>query len=250
MISDYSESSSTAVEPHWENVGSLERWSSVAAGLFLLSYGLSRRSKTTATLAVAAAPLLYRGVTGHCPVYSSLGVSTVDPASTDTKQALGGERGVRVRESVRIERSVDELYRFWRQLENLPRFMTNLERVTDLGHGRSHWVAKGPAGTTVEWEAEVINEIENRLLSWRSLPGADVVTAGSVHFDAARGGRSTEITVNLQYSPPAGKLGSSVAWLFGREPSQTIREDLRRLKQLLETGEIARATVESKTRSA
>jgi uncharacterized membrane protein len=154
--------------------------------------------------------------------------------STDTRVALGGSRGSHVHESVRIERSADELYRFWRQLENLPRFMSNLEAVADLGNGRSHWVAKGPAGAKVEWDAELVNDVPDKLIGWRSLPGSEIVSAGSVHFRPTRGGRSTQVTVRLQYEPPAGKAGATVAWLLGRDPSQAIREDLRRLKQMLE----------------
>jgi uncharacterized membrane protein len=114
--------------------------------------------------------------------------------------------------------------------------------VTEGADGRSHWVTSGPAGLAVEWDAEIINEVENKVLAWSSLPGSDVVTAGSVNFDAARCGRSTQVSVHLQYAPPAGKAGALVASLFGREPSQTIREDLRHFKQLLEAGEIPRAT--------
>jgi uncharacterized membrane protein len=147
-----------------------------------------------------------------------------------------------VRESIRLEVTLEAVYRFWRRLENLPQFMTHLERVTETGEGKSHWVASGPAGLAVEWDAEIINEVENQVIAWRSLPGSDVVTAGSVNFDAVRGGRSTQVSVHLQYAPPAGKAGALVASLFGREPSQTIREDLRHFKQLLEAGEIPRAT--------
>jgi uncharacterized membrane protein len=119
--------------------------------------------------------------------------------------------------------------------------MTHLHRVTETGDGTSHWVAAGPAGLVVEWEAEIINEVENRVLAWRSLPGSDVVTAGSVNFEAIRGGRGTQVSVHLQYAAPTGKVGALVASLFGREPAQTIREDLRHFKQLLEAGEIPRA---------
>ena len=120
--------------------------------------------------------------------------------------------------------------------------MENLAAVTDLGGGRSHWVARGPGGVRVEWDAEIINEIQNKVLAWKSLPGGDVVSAGSVTFEPARGNDSgTQLTVTLQYEPPAGRFGRLVASAFGREPSQTIREDLRRLKQLLEAGEIAKA---------
>ena len=125
---------------------------------------------------------------------------------------------------------------------NLPRFMRYLDSVRQDTADRTHWMAVGPGGLRVEWDAELINEIENQLIAWRSLPGSDVTTAGSVNFDSVRGGRETQITVNLQYSPPAGKAGAWIATLFGREPSQTIRDDLRRLKQILEAGEIAVAS--------
>jgi uncharacterized membrane protein len=151
----------------------------------------------------------------------------------DTREALGGDNGVRVEESIRIDRPVEDLYRFWRNLAELPRFMTHLERVTDLGGNRSHWVAKGPAGMRVEWDAEIINEVPNKVIGWRSLPDADLVTAGSVSFTPEANG--TRLTVHLQYAPPAGILGKTIAQLFGDEPSQAIREDLQRLKALLET---------------
>jgi uncharacterized membrane protein len=148
---------------------------------------------------------------------------------------------VHVRESIRLEVPRADVYGFWRHLENLPRFMTHLDRVTESSDGQSHWVAVGPAGLAVEWDAEISNEVENELIAWRSLPGSDDVTAGSVNFDAARAGRSTEVSVHLQYAPPAGRAGALIASLFG-EPAQTIREDLRHFKQLLEAGEIPRAT--------
>ena len=181
--------------------------------------------------------LLYRGITGRWPE-----VFNGHAQPNSTKSALSGDRGIHVRESIRLEVPIADVYRFWRRFENLPQFMTHLDRVTESADGRSHWVTSGPAGLAVEWDAEIINEVENKVLAWRSLPGSDVVTAGSVNFDAARGGRSTQVSVHLQYAPPAGKAGALVASLFGREPSQTIREDLRHFKQLLEAGEIPRAT--------
>jgi uncharacterized membrane protein len=214
-----------------------ENWLAFGAGALLLLVGASRRSAVGACLAVASAPLLYRGITGRWPDVLN-GYSQPD----STKSALGGDRGVHVRESIRLEVPIADVYRFWRRLENLPQFMTHLDRVTEVSDRTSHWVASGPAGLAVEWDAEIINEVENKILAWRSLPGSDVVTAGAVNFDAARGGRSTQISVHLQYAPPAGKAGALLASLFGREPSQTIREDLRHFKQLLETGEIPRTT--------
>jgi uncharacterized membrane protein len=219
------------------SVADAENWLALGAGALLLLVGATRRSAMGACLAISSAPLLYRGITGQWPDILN---GHVQPGST--RAALSGERGIHVRESVRLEVPVDDVYRFWRRLENLPQFMTHLHRVTEGADGRSHWVTSGPAGLAVEWDAEIINEVENKILAWRSLPGADVVSAGSVNFDAARGGRSTQVSVHLQYAPPAGKAGALVASLFGREPSQTIRENLRNFKQLLEAGEIPRAT--------
>jgi uncharacterized membrane protein len=216
----------------------LERWGTATTAAALMAYGISRRSVPGLFLAVAAIPLAYRGFVGRWPPYLSSLVPNGDHA--DTRAALSGDRGIHVREAIRVEKPLAEVYEFWRRFENLPQFMTNLERVTDLGEGRSHWVAKGPVGVNVEWDAEIINEVPHKVIGWRSLPGADVVTAGSVNFDAVRGGRSTQVSVHLQYAPPAGRFGALVAMAAGREPSQTIREDLHRLKQLLEAGEIAR----------
>jgi uncharacterized membrane protein len=219
------------------SLGETENWLALGAGALLLLVGASRRSAIGACVAASSAPLLYRGITGRWPDVMN---GCVRPDSTKT--ALGGERGVHVRESVRLEVPVAEVYRFWRRLEHLPRFMTHLERVTESSDGTSHWVASGPAGMAVEWDAEIINDIENKLIAWRSLSGSDVVTAGSVSFEAARAGRSAQVNVHLQYAPPAGRAGALIASLFGREPSQTIREDLRHFRQLLEAGEIPRAT--------
>jgi uncharacterized membrane protein len=211
---------------------------SAATAAALVAYGLSRRSAFGLVVAAAATPFAYRGLSDRWP-FGEPG----DEA--DTRNALSGKRGVHVRESIRIERPLPEIYRFWRRFQNLPQFMSHLDEVIDQGNGLSHWVAKGPGGVRVAWDAEIINEVENKVIGWRSLPDSDVVTAGSVNFDAVRGGRSTQLSVNLQYSPPAGKFGAVAAMLFGAEPSQTIREDLRRLKQLLEAGEIPRATPDS-----
>jgi uncharacterized membrane protein len=217
------------------NVGGTERWMSAIAGTGLVLAGLARRDRAGALAAIAGGALLYRGSSGHCPVNSAIGRNS---ATENTQAALGGSGGVHVKDSVTIGRSVEELYRFWRNMENLPQFMSHLKSVTRLDDIRSHWVAKGPAGMRVEWDAEIINEVPNQVIGWRSLPGADVVSAGSVNFDDAGPERGTRVTVHLQYDPPAGKLGAWFAKLFGEEPSQQIREDLRRLKRIIEAGEL------------
>jgi uncharacterized membrane protein len=131
-----------------------------------------------------------------------------------------------------------DLYRFWRNFENLPRFMENLESVAECDDNISHWVARGPGGAKVEWDAEIYNEKEGELIAWRSLPGADITNAGSVHFEEAPGGRGTYVKVILNYNPPGGKAAALFAKLFGKEPGQLVEHNLKRLKQFIETGEI------------
>jgi uncharacterized membrane protein len=220
------------------NISDAERWLSMAAGVGLAAYGASRRRASGWALAGLGAMLFRRGATAHCDVYEAFGLNTAGTGQ-DTRRALGGSAGVIVEESVTINRSASELYRFWRNLENLPRFMSHLESVERITDTLSRWRAKGPAGTDVEWNAEIINEVPDQVIGWRSIEGSDVVSAGSVNFDEAGPGRGTRVRVRLQYSPPGGKVGAAVAKLFGRDAATEIREDLRRFKQLIETGEVA-----------
>jgi uncharacterized membrane protein len=145
---------------------------------------------------------------------------------------------IQVRKSTTVRQPVEEVYAFWRNFENLPRFMRHLVSVTETGDRRSHWIAKAPAGKTVEWDAETIEDRANEMISWRSLPGADVYNAGEVRFSPAPGNRGTEVRVMIEYHPPVGKLGSKVAMLFREEPGQQVQDDLRHFKQVMETGEI------------
>jgi uncharacterized membrane protein len=145
------------------------------------------------------------------------------------------------RTAVTVKRPVEEVYRFWRDLSNLPSFMIHLASVEPTGNGRSHWTANAPAGRTVEWDAEVVEDKPNERIAWRSLEGSQVENSGSVTFTPAPGGGGTEVRVELRYDPPGGALGKVVAKLFGEEPQQQITDDLRRLKQVLETGEVVRS---------
>lgn len=217
------------------NISDLEKWISIAAGSALALYGLARARKNSWPLALLGGMLIQRGATGHCHVYEALGINTAGTGD-DTRRALGGEAGVNVEESVTINRPIEDLYRFWCNLENLPRFMQHLESVERLTDTLSRWRAKGPAGTTVEWTAEIINEVPNQVIGWRSIEGSDVVSAGSVNFDEVNPGR-TQVRVKLQYSPPGGKIGAALAKLVGGDAATEIREDLQRLKQLVEAGE-------------
>jgi uncharacterized membrane protein len=221
------------------NVGDLERWGSVAVGTALTLYGLSRRRPTGLVLAIFGALLVRRGAVGHCVVYEALDLNTAS-TSSDTRRALGGHAGSHVQETVTIDRPVAAIYQFWRTLENLPRFVQHLESIERVSDTVSRWRVRAPGNAILEWQAEIINEIPNELIAWRSLDGSDVVSAGSVHFAPdAHGG--TQIRVKLQYSPPGGRLGTAVARLLGQDVASQTRDDLHRLKQLLETGEIARS---------
>ena len=223
------------------NVGSPERWFSVVAGSALAAYGVTRRSIAGLAVAGLGGALAWRGASGRCFVYEALGISTNGNVDDDDRQvSVPYGHGVRVEKSVTVNASPEELYRFWRNFENLPRFMSHLELVNVIDDKKSHWVAKGPAGTSVAWDAEIINEIPNELIGWRSVEGSEVGNAGSVHFTA--GTRGTEVKVVLRYDPPAGLLGAAIAKLFGKDPAHEVQEDLRQFKQLMETGEIARAS--------
>jgi uncharacterized membrane protein len=155
-----------------------------------------------------------------------------DPAGGQAER-----RGIPVNKSIVVNAPAEEVYGFWRDFENLPRFMRYLESVTVTGEGRSHWVAKAPGGS-VEWDAEITEDRPNRLISWRSLEGSEVETSGTVRFEPAVGGRGTVVHVQLDYSPPGGAVGALVAKLFGEDPDAQMQIDLRRFKQVIELGEI------------
>ena len=222
--------------PHiYTNVSAPERAASLIGGSALLGYAASR--KEPSLLAVLAGTfLVYRGLAGNCPLYQAAGFSTSD--STSPQTAVAARHGSRVAHAVTINKPVGDVYRFWRDFENLPHFMTHLLDVDTTADGRSHWVARGPMGLRVEWDAEIITDTPNRVIAWRSLPGADVDSAGSVQFHDRGPGRGTEVRVELKYDPPAGKIGTLVARLFGENPDRQVREDLRRLKQILEAGQV------------
>ncbi len=218
------------------NVSDLERWASVLGGGALALFGLTRGSLGGLGLAALGSALVYRGATGLCSVYGALGVSTAVRRGPATSIPAG--QGIKVEKSITIDRSQEDLFHFWRNFENLPRIMSHLEAVHITGPNRTHWVAPGPLGVRVEWDAELVAERPNELIGWRSLPGSEVDTAGSVHFTPAPSGRGTEVKVVLKYDPPAGKVGAAIAGLFLQSPGEQIKDDLRRLKQLMETGEI------------
>jgi uncharacterized membrane protein len=214
------------------NVGQGERLASTVGGAALLALALSRRSAGSLPLALGAGYLLYRGLSGKDFIYDLLDID---------RAVRFGQEGIEVERALTIHRPRPEVYEFWRALENLPRFMDHIKDIERLADGgkRSHWVVKGPLDSNVEWDAEIYEEKENELISWRSLPGSEVEHRGTIRFKDAPGGRGTEVYVRLVYNPPAGSAGAAFAKLFGEEPYQQIREDLRRFKQIMEAGETA-----------
>lgn len=154
-----------------------------------------------------------------------------------------GESEELVERTVTIDRSRRELYAFWRDFGNLPQIMENIESVTELDERRSHWVVRAPAGTTLEWDSVIVEDVPDELISWESEPGADITHSGRIDFRDAPGGRGTQVTATIAYEPPAGAVGKAVAKLFQREPKIQARRDLRRFKQFMETGEIATSRI-------
>lgn len=214
------------------NVGQIERWASGVGGMCLAVYGLSSRDNLArVVLPVLGGMLAYRGWTGHCHLYHTLGIST---AHRGERSAMPAGMGLKVEHAITVSRPASEVFRFWRRFEQLPRFMSHLQEVKETGGNRSHWVAKAPMGMQVSWDAEIINEKTDELIAWRSLPGSMVETAGSVHF-IPHGSHSTEVRVVLKYNPPAGQLGGTVASWLGESPETQVRDDLQNFKRLIES---------------
>jgi uncharacterized membrane protein len=202
-------------------------WARVAGDLMdlallgrALSSGGAKRNRTAAAAAAV------------------VGIAVQDLLLARQLGRAGRGKGIHVTQALTVNQPVDDVYRFWRDFQNLPRFMHHLESVQTMGGRRSHWKAKAPAGRTVEWDAEIVEDRPNEVISWRSLKGADVDNSGSVRFTPAPGGRGTEVRVDVRYNPPGGRVSAAVAKLFGEEPEQQLRDDLRAFKQVLETGEV------------
>lgn len=186
------------------------------------SFGLrsANRGRLTATTATVA------------------GITAIDLFSARRVGGGSSEQGIRTAHAITVNRPVETVYAFWRNFENFPRFMAHLDEVAVTGAGRSHWQATGPAGLKVIWDAEITEDVPNERIAWRSLDGADVENTGTVHFKPAPGGRGTEVHVELRYRPPGGAAGAAFAGLFGENPAQQAQDDLRRFKQVMETGEV------------
>lgn len=213
------------------NVGDTDRLISLVGGGALALLGLSRRSVGGIALAAAGGALIYRGVTRRDPIYERLKISTTSK-NRAPNSSVAHLASLRVERSITINKPAEEIYRFWRESSNLARFQTNLESVSETGPNRQHWVAKGPGGKKLEWDAEIITDKPGELIAWRTLEGADVPSAGSVQFRSAGGG--TEVKVEMQYQPPAGVAGDLVAKISGDDPDKQVQQNLEELKRLME----------------
>ena len=221
------------------NVGDLERVASAVLGGVMAFNGLARlgRRKPLRGMLLLAlgGNFLHRATSGYCFLYDAMGVTDEDATFSSNPFS----REIHVEHSTTIMKPAGELYGFWRDFSNLPRVMRYLQRVDVIDGTRSHWVAKGPADYPVEWDAEIVKDEPGEIIAWRSVSGSEVSNRGVVQFQQATAGRGTVISVDLVYKPPAGAVGAAVATLTGRSPAKEIREDLRHLKQVMETGETA-----------
>lgn len=221
------------------NVDDTERIWSAAGGALLAMYGLRRGSFSGLVLATLGGFMVYRGASGYCPMNQALGRNTAEPKVED--KAMDS---IEITKSLTINKPRKEVYAFWRKLENLPQFMFHLSEVRQLDNKRSHWVAKLSDGLlaktlgTVEWDAEILEEVKNERLVWKSVADARIDNAGEVRFVDAPNGQGTEVHAVIKYRPPAGQLGGAIMKLFNPAFEEMVKQDLRRFKQLLETGEI------------
>lgn len=246
-LSHDSGSEAATIENHIKeshvNIGSNERWITAIAGGTLATYGLIARTPTSLMLSALGVYMIARGASGYCATYAVAGINNAvtesAPNAQDAVRKKLGASGIKVRHSVSIMKPASELYAYWRDFTNLPHIMDHLNSVTpqDGDQNKSHWVAKAPLGSSVAWDAEIINDIPSALIAWRSLPGGDVDNAGAVNFKPATQGRGTEVMVEISYLPPGGKAGAAVARLLGEDPKRQLDDDLRHFKQQMEAGE-------------
>lgn len=234
---DYATFDTGASRPETINVGSSERAASLLGGGALVAVGLFRGRLSGLALAAVGALIARRGLRGHCDVYDALGINTAEQQRAADPHQLY-EHGVKLEDAIIVNKPASQLYDYWRDLTNLSRFMTNVQRVEIRDSGHSHWTVRAPGGTTIEYDAEVINDEPGRLLAWRSTGGADIEHAGSVRFLEQSPGATT-VKLNIEYIPPVGVLGEwgeKLLRVVGQSPQNDIGQSLRNFKQLMEAG--------------
>jgi uncharacterized membrane protein len=232
------------------NIGDGQRVLSGLVGMSFLVAALSRRTWSGAALTMVGLGFLHRAISGYCLAFGTMGIDMSGHnqagLASDTnrlgRRKVHTGRASRIRKAIQINRPPHEIYRYWRSLENLPRIMNHLDSVEVINDRLSHWTVKTlPGSLKLEWDAEIINDVENQRIGWRSLKGADVDNAGSVEFKPIADGNRTSLTVTLQYEPAGGKFGTAIAKWFGEDPEIQLAADLQRFKEQMETGVISRA---------
>lgn len=221
-----------------QNVGNTERVVSTIAGGGLIAYGIKRKDWLGALLGIVGGGLALRGTTGHCQVYDALDIDTNENSIYERGKEKAKDwfsQETEIVKSITINKSADELYTFWRNFENLPKFMNHLESVKVVDNARSEWTAKAPLGTQAHWTAEITEDVNNEKIAWRSIENSEITNSGKVEFLPTIE-RGTEVKVTIRYQPPAGKLGAFASYFLSEEPDTQISEDLRRFKSLMETG--------------
>ena len=219
---------------------------SLVGGVAAISIGVKRGKFWGPVFAAIGAELLTFGLSGHY-LHEFVGLKRADRGKS--RRRILHQLGVQIRHAITINRPVEDVYDFFRNFESLPTFMSHLHSVKVFDEKRSHWTAKGPVGTSIEWDAEIITDEPNRLISWRSVDTPDVETAGSVRFVSLSNGR-TLLQISMQYLPPGGALGTFAAKLLGEEPEKQIEDDLRRFKELMESEAAQRAVSHAGDQSA
>lgn len=229
----------TLIEGGNLSIGQVETLMSAVGGGALVIGGLVRRGWSGVTMALVGGSMLYCAATGRSliPKASNRASTSEEERSHGIKPSVKHGEGIKVEKSITIDRPAEELYRYWSAFENLPRFMTHVKAVHEIGNNRWLWIAKAPLGMVAEWEAEVYNRKENELIAWRSLEGSEIPNAGSVRFEREPNGGGTVVKVAVNYAPPGGTLGATFARLFGENPDKQIDDDLHRFKQLMEVGQ-------------
>lgn len=215
------------------NLTRVDRWAYVAGGLALVAWGLSRRNAVRTGAAGLGGWLLYQAYSGYNPMFEPLGIRV----NREPTESGAGETIV-LDQAITINAGREELYRYWRDLGNLPNFAPRLTRVEVLDELNSRWHVRAAQGREVVWESEITHDEPGREIAWRSMHQTTLTHFGGVHFRDAPGGRGTVVAVHLEYVPPVGALGAALARMTGQAPERYVTDALRRLKQLVEVGEI------------
>jgi uncharacterized membrane protein len=216
------------------NIGEVERVLSVGAGVGMALCGLTSGKARGLLATLLGGGLIYRGLTGHCAFYEAMGIDTAERKPTT---AVPAHQGCKIERTITVRRSAHELYDFWRYIGNFPKVMRHLKSVEPREGSRTHWIAHGLA-KDLQWDAEILNRRDDGLIAWRSLPGGDVETAGSIRFKPLGDDRGTKVTVSLKYNPPGGKIAARIANWLGAGLDEEVAEDLRRFKRVMESGDV------------